>query len=108
LETPDFLVIGAGAAGLRAAIEVSQAGTVLVKDSLRESSLEQALREDAPLLSLAMDELRNIHTEALLIARCALGREESRGTRYRPDFAESRAEFGKHSFISRGNAVTFR
>src|SRR3954453_10886528 len=37
---PDFLVIGAGVAGLRAAIELAGAGRVLVvaKDSLRESS----------------------------------------------------------------------
>jgi L-aspartate oxidase len=41
---PDFLVVGAGVAGLRAAIELSQAGSVLVvvKDSLRESSSEYA------------------------------------------------------------------
>src|SRR6516225_7545753 len=42
--TPDFLVIGAGVAGLRAAIELASAGTVLViaKDALRESSSEYA------------------------------------------------------------------
>src|SRR5436309_1313111 len=41
---PDFLVIGAGVAGLRAAIELSSAGTVLVvaKDTLRESNSEYA------------------------------------------------------------------
>src|SRR4051794_35438045 len=41
---PDFLVIGAGVAGMRAAIELAEAGTVLVvaKDSLRESSSEYA------------------------------------------------------------------
>jgi L-aspartate oxidase len=41
---PDFLVIGAGVAGLRAAIELAEAGNVLVvaKDSLRESSSEYA------------------------------------------------------------------
>src|SRR5438477_5977488 len=41
---PDFLVIGAGVAGLRAAIELAAAGKVLVvaKDSLRESSSEYA------------------------------------------------------------------
>jgi L-aspartate oxidase len=40
----DFLVIGAGVAGTRAAIELAQAGSVLViaKDSLRESSSEYA------------------------------------------------------------------
>jgi L-aspartate oxidase len=41
---PDFLVVGAGVAGLRAAIELSTEGTVLVvaKDTLRESSSEYA------------------------------------------------------------------
>jgi L-aspartate oxidase len=40
----DFLVIGAGVAGLRAAIELARTGRVLVvaKDSLRESSSEYA------------------------------------------------------------------
>jgi len=40
----DFLVVGAGVAGLRAAIELASAGRVLViaKDSLRESSSEYA------------------------------------------------------------------
>lgn len=42
--TYDFLVVGAGVAGLRAAIELAKAGRVLVvaKDSLRESSSEYA------------------------------------------------------------------
>src|SRR5579885_1057902 len=41
---PDFLVIGAGVAGLRAAVELAQAGRVLVvaKDTLQESSSEYA------------------------------------------------------------------
>src|SRR2546429_8219647 len=41
---PDFLVIGAGVAGMRAAIELAEAGPVLVvaKDTLRESSSEYA------------------------------------------------------------------
>jgi L-aspartate oxidase len=40
----DFLVVGAGVAGLRAAIELARSGRVLVvaKDSLRESSSEYA------------------------------------------------------------------
>src|SRR5512139_89996 len=42
--TADFLVVGAGVAGLRAAIALAEAGNVLVvaKDSLRESSSEYA------------------------------------------------------------------
>src|SRR5262245_53574530 len=41
---PDFLVIGAGVAGLRASIELAAAGKVLViaKDALAESSSEYA------------------------------------------------------------------
>lgn len=41
---PDFLVVGAGVAGLRAAIELAPAGQVLViaKDTLHESSSEYA------------------------------------------------------------------
>jgi L-aspartate oxidase len=52
-------------------------------------------------------ELRNIHEVSLLIARCALAREESRGGHYRTDFPESRAEFQKHSYLEKGDAVRF-
>src|ERR1041384_2109911 len=50
---PDFLVIGAGVAGLRAAIELAGAGTVLVvaKDTLRESASEYAQGGIAAALS---------------------------------------------------------
>jgi L-aspartate oxidase len=50
---PDFLVVGAGVAGLRAAIELATAGTVLVlaKDSLSESSSEYAQGGIAAALS---------------------------------------------------------
>src|SRR6185437_4363891 len=53
MKNPDFLVIGAGVAGLRAAIELAEAGQVLVvaKDSLRESSSEYAQGEIAVALS---------------------------------------------------------
>jgi L-aspartate oxidase len=59
-------------------------------------------------LSLGMFELRNIHLVALLIARCALAREESRGAHYRSDFPSPHPEFQKHSSVARGNAVIFR
>jgi L-aspartate oxidase len=52
-------------------------------------------------------ELRNIHSVALLIARCALAREESRGGHYRTDFPESRQKFQKHSHIDRRAEVSF-
>jgi L-aspartate oxidase len=53
-------------------------------------------------------ELRNIHTVALLIARCALAREESRGGHYRVDFPEARPEFQKHSQVSLHQEVDFQ
>lgn len=52
-------------------------------------------------------ELRNLHTVALLIARCALAREESRGGHFRTDFPEARPEFQKHSFARKGEEVKF-
>src|SRR5690349_16839058 len=50
---PDFIVVGAGVAGLRAAIELARGGRVLViaKDSLRESSSEYAQGGIAAALS---------------------------------------------------------
>src|SRR5450432_3022557 len=64
---PDFLVIGAGVAGLRAAIELAPAGRVLVvgKDSLRESSSEYAQGGIAVALSdddeVALHELDTLY-----------------------------------------------
>src|SRR5512143_2668060 len=65
---PDFLVIGAGVAGLRAAIELAGSGRVLViaKDSLRESSSEYAQGGVAVALS-DEDEVR-LHEEDTLRA----------------------------------------
>jgi len=53
-------------------------------------------------------ELRNLHTLALLIARSALAREESRGSHYRSDFPYPNDEdFGKHSAVEKGKDVRF-
>lgn len=53
-------------------------------------------------------ELHNIHTLALLIARSALAREESRGSHYRSDFPyRSDEDFGKHSVVQKGQEVRF-
>jgi L-aspartate oxidase len=73
--------------------------------------LKQAVTmlESAPMESLTSaargdHELRNIHSVATLIARCALAREESRGGHYRTDFPQPRPEFQKHSHFRRGDA----
>jgi L-aspartate oxidase len=52
--------------------------------------------------------LRNIHTAALLIARCALARRESRGAHFRTDYPEKQVVFEKHSIIAKGDAVRFQ
>ncbi len=65
---PDFLVVGAGVAGLRAAIELAEAGTVLVvaKDSLRESSSEYA--QGGIAVALSEDDEVELHEQDTLVA----------------------------------------
>src|SRR6266567_205664 len=65
---PDFLVIGAGVAGLRAAIELAEAGTVLVvaKDSLRESSSEYA--QGGIAVALGGDDEVELHEQDTIAA----------------------------------------
>src|ERR1700739_1796121 len=64
----DFLVIGAGVAGLRAAIEAAKSGTVLViaKDSLRESSSEYA--QGGIAVALSDDDEVALHEQDTLYA----------------------------------------
>ena len=57
--------------------------------------------------TLERAEARNIRQVALLIARCALAREESRGAHFRTDFPAKHAEFEKHSLISRDAGIRF-
>ena len=53
-------------------------------------------------------ELFNLHSLALLMARSALAREESRGSHYRSDFPYRDDDlFQKHSLIQRSKDVTF-
>src|SRR4030095_4272745 len=65
---PDFLVIGAGVAGLRAAIELAPAGRVLVvaKDTLRESSSEYA--QGGIAVALSDDDEVALHEQDTIVA----------------------------------------
>src|SRR3954462_8921368 len=65
---PDYLVIGAGVAGLRAAIELAATGQVLVvaKDSLRESSSEYA--QGGIAVALSDDDEVALHEQDTLYA----------------------------------------
>src|SRR5262249_35011102 len=68
LMNPDFLVIGAGVAGLSAAIELAEAGRVLVvaKESLRESSSEYA--QGGIAVALSDDDEVGLHEQDTLAA----------------------------------------
>lgn len=46
-------------------------------------------------------EIRSMHAVALLIARCALARRESRGAHFRLDYPEKHVAFQKHSLVSK-------
>jgi L-aspartate oxidase len=65
------------------------------------NALDRAIWEPVGEPSLQAIELRNMHEVALLIARCALWREESRGAHYRSDFPEKREDFLRASAITR-------
>ncbi len=64
----DFIVVGAGVAGLRAAIELAQAGRVLViaKDSLLESSSEYA--QGGIAAALSDDDEVELHEQDTIVA----------------------------------------
>jgi L-aspartate oxidase len=63
----------------------------------------------SPKNGRADHELKNLHALGSLVARCALAREESRGSHYRSDFPyRNDDDFQKHSLISKGQDVTFK
>ncbi len=51
---------------------------------------------------------RNLRDVALLIARGALARRESRGAHYRTDYPAKSSEFEKHSIARKGSEIEFR
>jgi L-aspartate oxidase len=71
------------------------------------AELEAAPLETLPQLDPACFELRNIHAVALLIARAALARRESRGGHYRTDFPQPQPEFQRHSLLQKHHEVRF-
>jgi L-aspartate oxidase len=87
----------------------SKCGIIRTEQELEEAV--ECLNADRlapnPDAGLAHFCMRNIHTVALLIARCALARRESRGAHFRTDYPETQPVFQKHSVISKGDEVRF-
>lgn len=77
IETTDFLIIGSGVAGLRAAIELAPHGNVLVvtKDMPKESSTEYA--QGGIAVALSDEDEVGIHFEDTLKAGDGLCREDA-------------------------------
>src|SRR4028118_1415651 len=99
LET-DYIVIGSGVAGLRAAIKLAKSGarvTVLTKDKASESNTEYAQGGVAVVLS--EDDNAELHEEDTLVAGAGLCDEEAvttlvtNGTRYIQQLIEWGTEF---------------
>jgi L-aspartate oxidase len=86
----------------------AQCGIVRCGDGLRHAvAVLESDVEGTCEFTPERSEARNIRQTALLIARCALAREESRGAHFRTDFPSKRAEFEKHTVISRDAGVRF-
>jgi L-aspartate oxidase len=85
-----------------------QCGIIRCGDGLRHAvAALESDAEEASEFTPERSEARNIRQTALLIACCALAREESRGAHFRTDFPVKRVEFEKHSVISRNVGVRF-
>jgi L-aspartate oxidase len=75
-------------------------------DAIKQFEAMELPRSEKP--GRSAQELRNLHTLALVMARSALAREESRGSHYRSDFAfRNDEDFGKHSAQQKGKDVRF-
>lgn len=97
----DFIVIGSGVAGLRAALELAKAGRVVVltKDRLDESNTEYA--QGGVAVALSDDDEIDLHVEDTLIAGAGLCDEKAvrilveEGPRYITELIELGAQFDR-------------
>ena len=98
----DFVVVGTGVAGLRAALEVAQAGArvvALTKERARESNTEYA--QGGVAVALSDDDDARLHNEDTLAAGAGLCDAEAvrvlvgEGQRYMRELIEWGAEFDR-------------
>jgi L-aspartate oxidase len=68
----------------------------------------ESLQLPAEATTREENELKNLHTLAIVITRSAIAREESRGSHYRSDFPyRDDDDFQKHSVLRKNSEVTF-
>ncbi|MBA2620853.1 MAG: FAD-dependent oxidoreductase, partial [Acidobacteria bacterium] len=100
----DFIVVGSGIAGLRAAVELAETGarvTVLTKDKTQESNTEYAQGGVAVVLS--DDDAAELHEEDTLVAGAGLCDEKAveilvnDGTKYIQELIDWGTEFDRES-----------
>ncbi len=90
----DFLVIGSGIAGLRAALTLAKSGDVRVLHARDATGREIGRLLWARVSATSRDadrefrRVRSIVTAGPMIVRAALSREESRGSHFRADFPD--------------------
>lgn len=97
----EFIVIGSGVAGLRAALELAEAGrvAVLTKDRLDESNTEYA--QGGVAVALSDDDQIDLHVEDTLVAGAGLCDEKAvrvliaEGPRYITELIEWGAQFDR-------------
>lgn len=107
-QSPDFIVLGSGVAGLRAAAELAREGrvAVLTKDRLDESNTEYA--QGGVAVAMSDDDEISLHFEDTLNAGAGLCDEKAvrtlveEGPRYITELIEWGAQFDRH-----GGALAF-
>lgn len=86
-------------------VGIMRSGKELV-DAIKQLRAMEMPKSEKP--GRGAHELRNLHTLAIVMARSALAREESRGSHYRSDFPYRNDEdFGKHSVAQKNKDVRF-
>jgi L-aspartate oxidase len=108
MKTPDYIVLGSGVAGLRAAIELARDGrvAVLTKDRLDESNTEYA--QGGVAVAMSDDDEISLHVEDTLNAGAGLCDEQAvrvlveEGPRYITELIEWGAQFDRE-----GDALAF-
>jgi len=104
---PESRGSAATAAEIRA-LSWDQCGIVRDGAGLRSACQRLEAEERPGPVAPEEAEVRNMHQVALLIARCALAREESRGAHFRRDHPHKQAAFEKHTIARKGAEIVFR